>query len=138
MQRKLILTASLAAVLLAFTMEPAAAQRAERMFDAIDADGDGNVTASEIDQMRTQRFDRLDRNDDGVLRAREIERMRARARRMMEDRVETADADGDGKITQTEFAAMPKTLLVEGDADGDGNLTLAEFEAFLEDLRANR
>ena len=45
------LTASLAAVLLAFTVEPVAAQRAERMFDAIDADGDWEITQAEFADM---------------------------------------------------------------------------------------
>jgi hypothetical protein len=45
---------SLAALLLALSTEPATAQRAGRLFDAIDADGDARVTASEIERMRAR------------------------------------------------------------------------------------
>jgi Ca2+-binding EF-hand superfamily protein len=50
-----------------------------------------------------------------------------------EQNFETFDADGDGKLTASEFAAWPhargdaQALFEARDADGDGILTVSEF-----------
>lgn len=104
-------------------------------FARADADGDGFLTKAEIlasrDGERAQRMiERLDTNGDGQLDANELQkagedrRMR-RADRML-DRLDTND---DGKLSQTEMSAGrdPAKLFDRLDADNNGSLSAEEF-----------
>jgi Ca2+-binding EF-hand superfamily protein len=116
----------------------AAAQRSERVFEVLDADDDGFVDRAELRQARGQRFGRMDRDGDGVVSAEEIEALRARARRLIEARLNAADADDDGAITRAEFDALEYRLIAKGDRDGDGRVSADEFRAFVQDRRGAR
>lgn len=55
-----------------------------------------------------------------------------------EEMFKQADADGDGKVTQEEFAAFRAARFAAADADGDGKLSPEEMEAAREARRMER
>jgi hypothetical protein len=88
---------------------PSAEDRAtmhKALFAALDADGNGQLSAEEFDRQpeamaelrRERAFTRLDRNGDGVLSRDELPSPVAR--------LERADADGDGRVTPDEMRAQ--------------------------------
>lgn len=152
MQKKRVLTAVALAALAAGTLTTAAlAQMGEGMgraggdgpmlaqiFDTVDADKDGKITAEEFAAHRKARAASVDANNDGKLSAEEIaamhmqgaqDRANARAARM----IERMDADGDGLLSAAELASgqggMPAAMFDRLDADGDGAVSKAEAEA---------
>ncbi len=104
-------------------------KRGERgqMFERLDADKDGKVTAEEAKAGGTKFIERADRNGDGVITAEEAPRL-----------FERIDADGDGKITAEEFGAISVSRIMKADADGDGAVTKAEADAAREKMKALR
>ena len=53
----------------------------------------------------------------------------------MGQRLEDADANGDGMIEKSEFMAVSEKRFAEMDADGDGKITKAEVEKRREEWR---
>jgi Ca2+-binding EF-hand superfamily protein len=95
--------------------------RLARHFDAIDANGDGRITALEIRAWRKGR-----RGAD-------------RGRGRFDELFRRADADGDGALSRDEAAkSLPRVArkFDRIDADGDGRLTLEEMHAWLDARRA--
>lgn len=109
-------------------------------FEDIDADGDGKITAEEMQAHATLRFEEADTDKDGLLDAAEMQaQMLARATARMAERsarmIERMDRDGDGKLSAEEMRAGPREgdrfarMLSRLDEDGDGALSREEFEA---------
>lgn len=101
---------------------------------AADANGDGALTKAEFAAYRAQQFQRLDRNGDGYLTDADTQQLKRFASRMppgMEpgQMIARFDADGDGKVSEAEFANGPTPAFDAVDANGDGVATKAEFEA---------
>jgi len=111
----------------------------ERLFQRIDANGDGVITADEAQAFEQRLFNRLDANHDGVLTQEEFSarRMGRQAAADAPQKTETfrskrfaaMDANGDGRITADEFAAAFNKRLQALDANGDGRITLDEMKA---------
>jgi hypothetical protein len=100
----------------------------DRLFQMIDADASGTLTAAEIDAFKTAQFARADTNGDGLLD--EAERTALRESRAAEARAAVMaqmDSDGDGAISLPEFLAF-SGLRQRLDADGDGSIARAEFD----------
>jgi len=74
------------------------------MFDDVDANGDGLVTADEARAAHTARLEEFDADGDDTLSIDEFERLHSAAiRELMVDRFQHLDADGDGQVTQDEM-----------------------------------
>ncbi|MGG7643684.1 EF-hand domain-containing protein [Rhodovulum sp. YNF3179] len=112
------------------------ARGAQMPFEEIDADGDGRVTAAEMEAYRDARLAEADANGDGALDKAELiaaaeARRAARLARMADRMLERRDADGDGKLSAEELAEAGRgmRLFERLDADGDGAVTEAEVAA---------
>lgn len=111
--------------------------------EAVDTDGDGNVTRAEIDAQRAEKFSQADANGDGSVSFSEMESFREaeRARRKAEAaqrRFEKMDADGDGAIGPDEFGSRADKMFDKIDADGDGVITEQERSAAKDKMREHR
>jgi Ca2+-binding EF-hand superfamily protein len=85
----------------------------ERLFQRMDANGDGVVTADEAQAFEQRLFARLDANHDGVLTLDEFTARRAgrqaatdrpqNPERSRSRRIAAADTNGDGRVTADEL-----------------------------------
>lgn len=147
MTAKWTTTGILGAALIAGTMAATAvdAREGDRGmwpgFGQIDADGDGRITAAEIEDLRAARFAELDADGDGAVSRDEFLAHAAvqaseRAGRMF-DRL---DADGDGMLgpdaLQARFGRGPDAERMIGrlDTDGDGAISAEEFAQARDDM----
>ncbi|MEM9430104.1 MAG: hypothetical protein AAGA32_11470 [Pseudomonadota bacterium] len=95
------------------------------VFDAADVDGDGSVTAEEVDAYRAAQIAAVDTSGDGALTIEEFDTLyRAFTRSRMVDAFQALDADGDSVISPTEIDTSVARLIERLDRDGDGTLTL--------------
>lgn len=130
---------------------PRGGQDQQALFERLDANKDGQVTADEVSEERKNFFDRLvrtrDKNDDGKLSKEEFTARGSEERPRREEgnrdgdrpRFEPAaifrnlDKDGDGKVVPDEVPEERreqfKNNLGRADKDGDGGLNLNEFQA---------
>lgn len=104
-----------------------------------DANHDGAITRDEFLARPEQMFDRLDKDHDGTISAAELQQIRAdgdqrreqfqhRREQMRADRPHR-DANGDGVISRAEYDAMGAAMFQRLDANGDGQITQAEADA---------
>jgi Ca2+-binding EF-hand superfamily protein len=114
-------------------------ERMERMFEMLDADGDGAVTREEFEAAPSRRIAGMDADGDGQVSKAEleavmVERAKARAEAMMA----RIDADGDGAASVEEFEKAGgserrerrrEKMFERIDVDDDGAVTRAEAEA---------
>jgi Ca2+-binding EF-hand superfamily protein len=91
-----------------------------------DANSDGNITREEFLAGPTQMFARFDDDSDGVISADERPQRRDRGERQGRRH---SDANDDGQISQSEFAAMGASRFQRLDANGDGQVTREEADA---------
>lgn len=104
-----------------------------------DTDGNGLLTREEAKlglPHLYEHFEFVDANGDGSISLAELEQLRDRdqLRLRIQDRVKTADKDGDGKLNLAEVqAAFPGLAprFAALDKDGDGFLTLEDFGRFM-------
>lgn len=73
----------------------------------IDANGDGAITRAEAQAARTAMFERLDINHDGRVTRAEREAVAQQIAARGGGRVDRADANNDGAISEAEFMAQP-------------------------------
>jgi len=117
------------------------AERAERLFSAMDADGDGSVTSDEKDT-----FDSQIAEQRQVMQF--MTQLLAGGQPPSNDDVFAAtDADGSKTVSFEEFSASDsaaglgddalQALYSIIDADGDGAVTEAESSDFLDDLKSS-
>jgi hypothetical protein len=106
------------------------------LFQAIDADGDGELSSKEIARAPEAML-KLDRNKDGALTEDEVRPPpppgppgagRADPAAFVAS-VLRFDKDGDGKVTAQELPDRMARLLEEGDTNGDKALNRSEIEA---------
>lgn len=85
---------------------------ARSMFGKMDADGDGRVTAAEMDAAHKGMGSHS-----------------ATAGMSSADKIKAIDADGDGVITASEHDKGSSGMFQRMDANGDGNLSFEEMQA---------
>ncbi|MER2508624.1 MAG: EF-hand domain-containing protein [Amaricoccus sp.] len=94
------------------------------IFTEADADGDGTLTAVEIETYRGAQFGAADANGDGKVSLDEFATVYfARIRPQMVDAFQSFDDDGDGAITSAELEARVADVIDRLDRDGDGALS---------------
>ncbi|WP_238547651.1 EF-hand domain-containing protein [Meridianimarinicoccus roseus] len=98
-------------------------------FSQIDADGDGLITAAELDSHGAARFAALDADGDGALSADELAAMTQRIQADSAVRmIARFDADGDRKLSQAEMPGPDRTrMMARMDINEDGVLDAGEF-----------
>jgi Ca2+-binding EF-hand superfamily protein len=121
---------------------------AERMFNRMDANGDGVITRKEFEDYNGKRFDELDTNHDGKVSRAEMEAARDKARkklgeqlrRQFDRRFDAADANHDGALNRDEAQQMPwiAQRFDAFDANHDGKVTRDEVRDYMSKVRGNR
>lgn len=108
-------------------------------FDGADTNADGQITAEEFSQNQVKRFKSLDVDGDGFLTP--ADRASAGAARLAGRRgnagaalnggelLARLDADGDKKVSQTEFNTATQARFAKADADHNAIVSLAELQA---------
>ncbi|MCB2115827.1 MAG: EF-hand domain-containing protein [Rhodobacteraceae bacterium] len=145
---KTILSAALAAVMLAGAAHAQQGIPGAHFIEQWDIDGNGDVTPEEAREKRGDVFVMFDQSEDGVFQPEEWA--------MIDEHLTAEDAaqgqgaamgmgkgpgqfvraamqapfndlDGDGAVTKEEFVKATDTLFGQLDRDGDGLLTVADF-----------
>lgn len=104
-------------------------------FEELDTNGDGQITAAEMEAHKAERFASQDTDGDGFLSKEELvaamtqkieESVAPRADKMLERK----DADNDGQISLAELEnnERPKSFFERLDKDGDGAISKEEME----------
>lgn len=103
---------------------------------AVDANGDGDISKAEVEAFQAKIFTEADANKDGSLTLAEMtahhEAMEAKRKTERQQAMfAKLDTDGNGKISQAEFASQsgPMRGMERMDTDGDGTVTEEEREA---------
>ena len=104
-------------------------RQAEKMFDAIDANKDGKVTAAEIDGHRSAKIAAYDANRDGKLQLDEFQGLwLEHARSRMVDHFQFLDDDGDGNVTDAEIKSPMAHMAQRLDRNDDGVVSRDEIK----------
>lgn len=110
-----------------------------------DADKDGRLSAAEFGADK-ELFDMLDRDGDGFLTAQELPKARkpkgeadavGGARKQAEEFLRANDKDGDGKVGMSEWSLSSRPLM-EADANGDRFADLDELTRFFSKRRERK
>jgi Ca2+-binding EF-hand superfamily protein len=111
------------------------------VFQAMDANGDGNLTRAEHQAYTRSLFQKGDADRDGGITAAEWdvvavtipgEKMSAEATAAQ---LQKMDTDKDNKVSLSESEACATTAFTEADTNNDGQLTQAEFDAINDKMK---
>lgn len=119
------------------------AEKTKKRFERLDRNGDGVVDRSEIERPLQRSFKRADKNGDGVLDEGEIEALKNRPSRRggpkrgerLAKRLQRADRDRDGRVTEQEFMRLRPGWFRRADRDRDGAVTSSELQSFIDNPR---
>lgn len=102
-----------------------------RMFDRVDANGDGKVTGAELATFRSERFANADADGNGSISLEEFQTVwMEMTRPRMVDAFQRMDDDGDAAVTDEEFGGRLQRMQSWLDRDGDGAVSREELRGF--------
>ena len=93
------------------------------LLGGLDTDHDGTVSLDEAKKAAETVFDKLDRDRDGTLTARELRG------RLSEREFTAADTDKDGTLSKDEYLSIVEKRFKAADTDNDGTLTRRELRS---------
>lgn len=129
------------AAALALTLIPGAALAQDTLFMQLDANGDGVIDGNEFLQLRVSMFDRIDADRSGTITAAEIEAARqslpGKQTKQSDKRIWDQDANGDGMLTLAEYTSQTRGFNM-ADRNNDGVLSVAEYNRVARFLAAYR
>ena len=101
--------------------------RGGRMFDRVDADKDGRISAAEARAFGDQRFQKMDVDGSGTVTLAEMEAaVRKRQSQRLAKRFENLDVNGDGVVVRAEFDEIGAKRFARMDRNSDGAVTRDE------------
>jgi Ca2+-binding EF-hand superfamily protein len=110
-------------------------EAAEAEIRMMDMDRDGKLSATEHVNGSKRMFGKMDVNGDGTVTAAEMDAAQAamppdpNARAMSsQDKIKAIDTNKDGSLSAEEHATGAKTMFEKMDKDKDGFLTVAELQ----------
>lgn len=113
-------------------------------FEALDADGSGEITLEDLEALKAQRFAEFDTDGDGSVTAEEFtEHAQARAAERAAEMFARLDADGDGVLSrdvlEERMGRGPgERMLSRLDTDNSGGISAEEFDAAKERMAERR
>ena len=93
------------------------------LLGGLDTDHDGTVSLDEAKKAAETVFDKLDRDRDGTLTARELRG------RLSEREFTAADTDKDGTLSKDEYLSIVEKRFKAADTDNDRTLTRRELRS---------
>jgi len=157
MKIKTALIAAIAGVFAVTAIAPAFAaqdpakkeKRINRMIKRADLNGDGKISESEMARGLAVTFAVLDTDKDGMLSASEVSDAKATMKahrkqskvagegrvhfvkfpaKKVSKRFDQIDANGDGKLSESELSNVASRMFKKRDKDGDGYISNADFK----------
>ncbi len=134
-----ILTAAIAASAVSIGLGIAAERGGSNdgRFSWFDADGDGKVAVSELDEKHKAFIDKADADNDGYITHDEMKNLRDQ-RRSERQAMRFPDTNGDGAVDWSEYEASAKKRFDKLDTDGDGSLSQDEMRKGFHDRHRGR
>ena len=143
------LAALLSSGLLVLSLSAIAGEKTDDMHDPMkmmDSNGDGMLSAEEHATGAKAMFDKLDADRDGFVTATEMDaahrgmdRKHGMEHEMSSaDKIKTIDTDGDGKLSAAEHATGSQDMFGKSDTSGDGMVDAAEMKAAREAMMTKK
>jgi Ca2+-binding EF-hand superfamily protein len=136
MEKKMRTVIAAAAATLALSALAAGANepyfpRSEQRFARLDTNKDGKLAPEELARVINRRVALIDANGDRQVSAAEIEAaMRKRIENRRDRIMQLMDADRDGTISEAEADVVLRDMFDKADTDDDGAVSLAEIQIF--------
>ena len=109
----------------------------------MDSNGDGMLSADEHAAGAKAMFDKLDADHDGFVTAAEMDAAHKGMKGMKDEmssagKIKAIDTDGDGKLSAAEHAAGSQQMFTRSDANADGMVDAAEMKAAHESMMTKK
>ncbi len=109
------------------------------MLSQFDQNQDGKISKDEAPERMRENFDRMDANGDGFIDETDMqqmmERFRQQANMSMADRIKEMDKDGDGKISKEEAPERMREGFDRIDTNSDGFVDATEMQQMFDRFR---